>query len=577
MPFALLLQTTMKPITDAADLLAPWERLAFLEMQMLERARSTFLVRWFGADTPISGLSVNIAIANLAELQNRLGIVGQANRGLSGVPTGPGGPGLLEPLAGLAGGLAGAMFSPTASMALVAVAARVKQSVVLAVVATLNWFAVGVLGTAVGTAIVGLLIVPIAVAYGISTSRPGYLGLIAAVGPALIALRHFWDAVTDPRGRHVHPLIAAALRAGDALAGLMPFLLAAFAVAVTYIGPTLESLGNQFVALAGLGNAMVDMFKAITGDLSDRLDTLTGPRGVTASLHGVFDALRASFSRTGRWLVTTWGLVVRLMVASGAVVEAALHSWGVTAGPQVRALTTGHPLIAAMRRFADQLGIVADAWKHSARPAKAAASSSPGVLGRLLATVSVPTPPFPTAPAIPPFAIAHSDPAGAVADAARMLIAADRLAPGLIPNPVALDQASEAVLQAARRPGGVFAGRIAALRHSVSSAERERRAQSARDVDAYRTMTERLANPVMITQFSRIDSLLARVHDAITSEDTAHHLPVRSLDDRPVLRPVIGRLRVRVAPGGDRALADAWTTLLRTRLDAQARIAPVGG
>lgn len=570
MPFALLLQTTTKPIIDAADLLAPWERLAFLEMQILERARSVFLVRWFGNATPITGLSVSIGIANLDELRARVSMVVSANNALAGQTAGGvTGAGLLEPLSGLAGGLAGAMFSPTNSMALAAVAARVKQATLWTIVAALNWLSYGLLGTAAGL----LVALPYGV-WELATASGAQIRLLAALGPLLINVRRFWDQLTGPRERVAHPLVRAALRAGDALAGLVPFLLAGIAIAVTRIGPELESLAVQFILLTELSWTMVDLFQFIWTDAHGRLtDALTGRRGIGAAIHGVFDALSSAFSHTGGWLGETWANLVALLVADKAVVDAALSSWWLTARPQIRALTVDSPMIGAVKSFAEQLGIVADVWKHSARPSTPA-SGSPGPLSLVLSMLSRPGPPFPTAPTIPAFPVT-SGPGAGIASAAGALLTVDELLPGAIPNPIALDDASWAALEAARRPGGVFAGRAAALRRSITPGERTRREQAQRDLDAYMSIAERLASPALAQQLSRLDGILAQLHGAVGRQRATAH-PVRELDDRPVLLPQIRRLRIQVAPGGDRAAAEAWTRLLRERLVASP-VTPAAG
>jgi hypothetical protein len=418
---------------------------------------------------------------------------------------------------------------------------------------------------------------------GLALLGPSQLELIAALGPLLIAVRRLWDQLMGPRARVAHPLVRAALEAGDALAGLVPFLLAGLAVAVTRIGPVLEPLSLQFILLANLGRTMFDLFWFIVMDAVTRLaETLTGQHGVWAVISGVFAALNSSFSHTGGWLGETWTSLVKLMVASKAVVDAALSGWWLAAEPQIRALTVENPMIGMMKTFAEQLGIVADAWKHSARPAKA---SGPGVgtiaLALLMAKPLPGAPsksglPFPTAPTVPPFPITGS-PAAAISGTARTMIAIDELLPGAIPNPISLDEASSAALEAARRPGGgVFAGRAAALRRSITPAERARREQAQRDLEAYMAIAQRLASPAVAQQLPRLDSILAQLHDAITTERTAAHLPVRQLDDRPVLRPQIRTLLIRVAPGGDRAAADAWTRLLRDRLVANPTTAPAG-
>jgi hypothetical protein len=307
--------------------------------------------------------------------------------------------------------------------------------------------------------------------------------------------------------------------------------------------------------------------------LRDRvLDTLTGRRGIGAAIHGVLSAMQTSFAHTGGWLLEMFHNLVDLMVATKAVVDATVAGWWLSARPQIRALTVEHPLIGAMKSFAEELGIVADAWHHSARPST---PSPPGPFGLAMAALpSRPGPAFPAPPATAPFPVT-AGPGGAIGGPARMMIAVDELLPGAIANPVVLDEASWAALAAARRPGNVFAGRAAGLTGSVPPAERARRAQAQSDLDTYTTMAERLASPAVASELPRLDHVLAELHDSITREHTARRLPVRDLDDRPPLRPQIRRLRVRV-PGGDRAAVEAWTRLLRSRLQANPASLPGG-
>ena len=97
MPMALLLQKQFKVFNKGARSLTPWIELVRLEGLLIARARSAFLVHWFGSGVPLQGLYLRIAIHNLDELRERYREVTAQVRPRSS------GPNLTEPLAGLAG------------------------------------------------------------------------------------------------------------------------------------------------------------------------------------------------------------------------------------------------------------------------------------------------------------------------------------------------------------------------------------------------------------------------------------------------------------------------------------------
>ena len=84
MPIALLLQkpfATLPTLLAAAKGLTPWVEVLGVEAVLFARARGAFMIRWFGTSVPRDGSYVRIAIANRAELDNRLAeILGQGSR-----------------------------------------------------------------------------------------------------------------------------------------------------------------------------------------------------------------------------------------------------------------------------------------------------------------------------------------------------------------------------------------------------------------------------------------------------------------------------------------------------------------
>src|SRR5579871_1402666 len=107
MPFALLLHHTFHVLQKGAKALEPWNQLVVLEQILTDRARSAFLVHWFGPGLPLYGLSLRIAIDNLKELQLRYqAVVAATTPDASGLN-------LTEPLAGIGGAAVGMLISPT--------------------------------------------------------------------------------------------------------------------------------------------------------------------------------------------------------------------------------------------------------------------------------------------------------------------------------------------------------------------------------------------------------------------------------------------------------------------------------
>src|SRR5258708_794059 len=118
MPIGLLLQETVFTFRWGAFHLEPWSHLVRTEELLIDRARSAFLVHWFGPDLPLNGFYVAVVIDNLRELRERYFAVASA------LAPEPAGPNLLTPLSGLVGEIAGIALSPTGVLLAVAVILR---------------------------------------------------------------------------------------------------------------------------------------------------------------------------------------------------------------------------------------------------------------------------------------------------------------------------------------------------------------------------------------------------------------------------------------------------------------------
>src|SRR5215831_6834318 len=105
MPIFLLLAETTWTWQFAAKQLEPWVHMVAVEEVLIERARSAFLVHWFGMRLPLKGLNVKVFIENLQELSDRYLV---ASKSAKGEVTGLN---LTEPLAGIIGQAAGMLVS----------------------------------------------------------------------------------------------------------------------------------------------------------------------------------------------------------------------------------------------------------------------------------------------------------------------------------------------------------------------------------------------------------------------------------------------------------------------------------
>ena len=122
---------------------------------------------------------------------------------------------------------------------------------------------------------------------------------------------------------------------------------------------------------------------------------------------------------------------------------------------------------------------------------------------------------------------------------------------------------------------GVFAGRLEALRSRSATELRPGPAEA--ELDAFRTLAERLAGPAAVAQIPRLEPLLRELQTRITGRRAqAERLPVKALGTAEILRSEVRVLRVRVA-GGNRAVADRWAATLRAALTSEPVLVPAEG
>jgi hypothetical protein len=294
MPLALLLQKTIKALSTGVKQLDNWNQLVQLEQLLIGRARSAFLVHWFGTPLPLHGAHLRVVISNIAALQSRYQAIRAAN-------SQAGGPNLLKPLAGMSGSLAGMLLSPIAGIGVSIGAIKYgwhqkKKNWLVIILASVNLITfgalipiVGVIGLAGGTG-AALLI-----GSGATPSEPvlnAYI-LLGAAAQMLLALNDLLGQLLGPRTAIRNPLLANLLALADKLADLLPLLLAGFALLITRISGLLVPLASQIVLLYEVIQKMSELISEVIDDLLKHLDELTKPHSPFMMIVRVMNLLTA--------------------------------------------------------------------------------------------------------------------------------------------------------------------------------------------------------------------------------------------------------------------------------------------
>jgi hypothetical protein len=569
MPLSVLLSGYFGEFDRGMRPLAPWQGLTERFELVVSRLRSAYLVRWFGAGIPTSGITVRATIVNSDELRTRwLGIGGDRNR-----RPGPPDQNLLEPLLGTTGLIAGALAAPLNAMLLAPLVWRLFDGALFKTAAVLNWLTFGGLFTAL------LPLGALAVALGLpllantADARSAYelLGALAALAVPLAA---FWNQVTGPRALVRNPLLRAVLDLLDRVAAAAIQLVGVTAVLVVRVAPLLEPLVAGARATKDAALALIDMIRVsvvstvdgVHGWWSGRSSPLAVLRGVVRLVTRLFDAVPRIVAATGTKMLSLLRFDV---LVTGMALAGALS----TVRGAVRSQTVEHPTVRWLRSFLQSIAALR-AWRRRTTP-PAAAPSPPGLVGRtarslgtaLLRRTGMPA----TVPqlALPASLFPLLAPPGlSLLDTSRLLTAG-RPRPGGAPL-------------AGRTPPSVFGGAWRELQRESESAESRVRAIAAADyLQRLAPLVEhragQLAGPPMASVLPLLDDALERLEHALRSDRSRRH-PTRLLEAPREMRPVIGRLVVRAEAGaGARPRFEDFVVALRAELDRTPYPVPTGG
>lgn len=301
MPIALMLQASTRALLSGSARVSAWNELVELEALLVARARSAFLVRWFGTSLPLAGSKLRIAIDNLPALRARYQALEAATRTpeVEGLD-------VVQPLAGVFGSFLGSFINP---LVLLTVLFSGAFSSIKRIAGLLAGVVLGPLGVALLGAAGPFLLIPLL----FSSPKELVEGypLALAVGALLPPLTEFFAALDANFEAIFGSLIdlAALFGIGDApsppgvgletatkilegiapiadeLAVLVPILLGGLAFLIVKIGPLLEPLSRvlpaflRFVvsaieALGAMFKDVVDGFKMLFDDSKGALKVL---------------------------------------------------------------------------------------------------------------------------------------------------------------------------------------------------------------------------------------------------------------------------------------------------------------
>lgn len=566
MPIALLLQPTFATYKQGSTLLYPWLALVRTEELLIARARSAFLVHWFGDRLPVRDNHLQVSIANLGALRQRWESVTRQQpdpgRGIN----------LLEPMAGLSGTLVGVILSPSGAILGVHAIVRLLVTGVTEAGGVLAGLIGGPLVTAVG-GIIGLLLLPLgfalAAVFGAAEQgafRESYW-LLGAIARLLEAVAGFIDQLLGPREQVRNPLIRSVLVLFDRVAVLLIQAFAVVAVLVTRIAPMILPLARQALAFRRVIDAVIDTIRAIIDrpvlgafagtiwaspqrGLGLLLDTLADgiaqiPRRLTALMQQMIAMLRENALAQLPLIISN-----SLRIVAAAVTALLRH-------PILRTI------LAVIARVQTVLG---------ALPPRSSSSSPPPSSGFSLGSLPI-GPPVPRPPSLPNTAAIQRflGPAPSV-DLPYGPAQVFPLAP----------ETSAAAQRFRQSPPSVFAGERTRLSRELgqepATALATRRVEDLRYRDLLYGIVTQIAPPEIRVRvpelLSTFEALDRYIYDRRGGE-RAEEFPVRDLLDNGRLRPSVARLTVRMV-GGEEAETRQFAERVVAALRGQTYLARAG-
>lgn len=588
MPLALLLQSAVTTLERASRALLPWIALVQTEQILVERARSAFLVHWWGPNLPLNGSSIRVAFSNLGALQDRYREVTAA--GNSGQPN------LTEPLAGLAGEFAGIVLSPTGMILMAHEASRALFGKALGgVVNVVFALVVGPLAAVLWPfGLAGYGIASLFRRGGDSATTPpsgpswtvrGLYDLLGAVARALSAASGFIDLLLGPRENVRNPLLRLVLELFDGLAGLFAQLMGALALLVTRFLPLLPSMVQQGLMLKELAREVFALVsEALDGAKASLMSFVASADNSPFSIvKRVFSTIRGALPLFMRKITPITNGATDTFTNAGRRASTLSSAWADTAKTQLETGLKSHPTAMVIEAAIARMAVISGAIPASvAAPTTPPAPGGPPSALRRVATAigvyAIETIVGPTA-LTPPTLPDLPDTAALLAR-----IAFTPGSPAMTATLSGVGSELTAQTDIVRRAAASLRARGELLRRrpeSIFSGER-RALDAGPSVDTvldavlnehqrFRSLFEGVLGRVAPPEIRGAVMSLGDVFRAIAVPD----FPVRDLPDNGRLRLVVHKLKVR-ACDRDEIIVRTFTTHLTERLEAQLYVALAG-
>lgn len=588
MPISLLLTSLSAPLASLAAAFGRWNAVLRLEAVVMDRARGTFLVEWFGARLPRSNRRLSVVIDNLEALGERYREARSRSMG------GQTGPNLLEPVAGMAGMAVGMFISPTGIVMYLYTKLRESMGPILAVLLTVLYSPIIVaemtgLGTAAAVILlpIGLIagIVYAAINAGDDNIRVLQFELLGDATRMVQSLTRFLNLLAGPREAIRNPLLRGILILFDRIAALFAQLIGAAAWVLTRVAPLILPTAIQFRAMQQLG--------AFTFDLARSL------------LVGAFDVLSRLWRSEEGGRAAPWRLLLAMfdhvMDMARRMVEGAgtvLSALGQQLGDRLATMAnkaTGHARLVADAATA----LISDIpLIRTFRAAAAMVTAVRSILGSGSGSAGRASPPPPSSggagaisQALAPAGIVTgllNEPLPPSLSAAEVMVRDARASGKPVTSawgpdftesmaaPFELDPATQALSQRLiAPPASVFTGERRVISEELGGRTPEQglealRTHELRYRDLLYAVVGRVFPPLARAYIPELLGVFNAIDRYIYDRDVPEGeppFPVRRLDDNGRLRPVVRRLVVRSSVGGDdvslRNLAQALTTLMR--------------
>jgi hypothetical protein len=556
MPLSLLLQETVYSFRWGAYHLAPWIHLVRIEEVLIDRARSAFLVHWFGSGLPLHGSFLRVVFENLNELSAHY------YRVVASLSPNPEGLNLTEPFAGLIGEVAGIALSPTTVLLAIAAIVR-KLPVWVQLLALALSSAVALLPTGLGLGL-GAILLPIAILGGLAVgiSNPDDLrrvyALLGSTAVFLIAAGHFLQLLMGPRENIANPLLRDVLEIFDRLAGVLPFALALVAVIVTRIGPLLEPLASQ-----------IQPFELLIGEVSNTVTFLITDVPATAGryLPLLFDQVDFVLVQLSL-ILPVFGIVFTELftnlreLLTGLADKAGLSitKWRT----DVTVARTESPLSLQLKHARSVFEIAARELSSGtpSSPSPSSGSSSPSGFPAL--TLTKPGDFLRSMGGPPPGGL------GAIDTLAHIDI---KFGGALFGDAITYSESARVGAEAAIRPTNVFGAERQALLKELNArtpgdALAKLRADQLALRDLLTAVVGRVLPPALRVEIGNLLDIFRKLDQGVYETKVQKtDYPVRDLPDNGQLMPVVHRLLIR-GSGVSKADADAFQARLQQAMNA---------